>query len=805
MSVYRKQPEEHPFDLIVAGGGLAGLCAAIAAARKGINTAIIQDRPVFGGNSSSEIRVVPYGCSHGSAWTNETGISHEMILEDRATNHEHLFDHGMTNSLYDMVLEEYVRREPNITTFMNTSVRGVESEPLSSAEPSAQPTLNGLGRLGGEPRRILALYASQLASEREYIFHARQFIDATGDGTVGNLAGADFRYGREARSEFGENLAPVKSDDVTMGSTITMRARDIGRHVKYIPPPWVQEYKTLEEIGHDRTLYHIKKPTYGGYWWLEVCNPFHQIDDNQVIRDELHKHVLGVWNYIKNHSDFKEHAANYALEWIGMIPGKREARRLVGDATITEHDCHVDRNWPDGVAYAGWWIDLHIKGGILNKQEPGERENVDENYKHWIRVAPFSLPLRAYYSRNVENLWMTGRLLSVTHVGLGPVRVQLSLGLQGQAVGSAAAYALKHDLTPRQTADPEGPHIAKVRQDLLREDVHVLGLRNNDPQDLALGAKATASSAAPLDLGEPDLEKWLPLDINRAQIVPVTHDRIESIAYYLRNDRGEPVTVVAELQEMDRIWDRTTGRLVKCAELTVPARMDGWVGASFDVAVTPNKPHRLVLRPMPGVSWAQAGPAPTSTVAQYLYVCAGGPEEKNRHLPSFGPDEIDIPPYQHWRQVRHFSLATRLTPQPRPFEATSANNGWAWPGAMPNLWISDPAQPLPQFLELDFGQAVSFNQVLVSFDTNLDLTTAHRTEFWRAPECVRDWRLHIKTDRGWQIVYEENDNYQRRRTVRLERVKTFALRLEVLATNGDPSARVYAIRIYDETSLAEIN
>ena len=658
--------------------------------------------------------------------------------------------------------------------------------------------MNGLGRLGGERRRIKAVYGSQMGSEKEIKFIAPQFIDASGDGTVGFLAGADFRYGREARKEFGENLAPVTSDDTTMGSTITMRATDIGRPVPFVPPPWIQEYKSLEEIGVDRKLYHITKPTYGAYWWLEVCNPFHQIDDNGAIRDELHRHVLGVWNYIKNHSEFKEHAAHYALDWVGMIPGKRESRRLMGDVIVTEHDVHHERHWPDGVAYAGWWIDLHIKGGILNKTEPGERENVDDNYKYWIRIPTFSLPLRAMYSRNVENLWMAGRCYSLTHVALGPVRVQLTLGLQGQAVGTAAAYAARNGLTPRQAAAPKDRHIQHIRQQLLRDDVHVLGLKNEDPRDLALKAKATASSVMPLDFGEPNLERWMPLDVARAQVVPVTSERVEAVEIFLKNEGGE-TTLMAELQPLERIWERNPVEPLECATLRVPAQFEGWMKAHFKVNVKPNQPLRVVLRETPGVSWAITKDyPPVGTVAQFLYTCPGGPQEEHKHLPSFGPDEIDIPPYQHWWQMRRQSFATRVSPQSRPFEASSVNNGFAWPCAMPNIWISNPDQALPQHVELHWDEPQTFNTVLLSFDTQLDLTTGQRTEFWRAPECVRDWRLQAQTKNGWQIIYEESGNYQRRRRATFDTVTASTLRLEVLATNGDLSARVYEIRVYHE-------
>ena len=231
--------------------------------------------------------------------------------------------------------------------------------------------------------------------------------------------------------------------------------------------------------------------------------PFHQLDDADALRFELHRHLLGVWNYLKHYAPERERFTNYALEWFGSMPAKRESRRLMGDVIFTEHDCHTDRKWPDGVAYSGWWIDLHIKKGLLNPTAPGERENTDDNYKHWIRVAPFSVPLRSFYSRNVANLWMVGRCLSASHVGLGPNRVQLTVGAHGQAVGTAAAYALGHDLSPRQAADPAGAHVANIRQQLLRHDARLLGVRNSDPDDLALGARASASSSMPLDFGEP--------------------------------------------------------------------------------------------------------------------------------------------------------------------------------------------------------------------------------------------------------------------------------------------------------------
>ena len=805
MSLATHSPINHSFELVVVGGGLSGLCAALAAARRGIKVALVHERSLLGGNNSSEVRVVASGSTASNSWSAETGLIHELLLEDRANNHEQFFDQGMINVVHDLALLDRVRAEKNITLFLNTVVRGVESEAIGEHK-SPKPTSNGLGRIEGGARRIKALHAVQLGSETEFRITGRQYMDTTGDGTVGFLAGADFRYGREARAEFGEPLAPLEADDTTMGATINMLARDVGRPVKYTPPAGVKVYRSLDDIGFKRTLYHVGKPVYGGYWWLEVGNPFHQIRDNAEVREELHRHVLGVWNYLKNYSEFNTRATNYVLDWIGMVPGKRESRRLMGDVLLTEQHCHVDQRWADGIGFAGWHIDLHIKGGILNKIDPGERENADRNYKHWIRIPIFTLPLRCFYSRNVENLWMAGRCLSTTHAALGPVRVMQTLAHLAQSVGSAAAYALQNNLTPRETANPDGPHIAKLRQSLLREDIRIPGLRNQDREDLALARPVKVSSQAKLDLGTPDEKRSYNLGTIRREgvmtseaismVVPLTTSQLETVEFYLRNERPDTQTLTVKVQRLNRIWDRDDVDIITSASMSV-APGTGWSKAVLNVAITPGHPYRISIAGGEDIAWFASAEWAAGTTVQYLHVSPGGPEAKNAHRPGYQIGEVEIPAYRHWRQITT-SLAMRLQPEQHPYGGENITNGVSSPESLPNLWVSDPAQPLPQSAEVDLGGEKTFNCVELTFDTNLGRRTEFAQGFFRAPESVSDWRLLALTAKGWVELHAESENFRRKRRVRFGATTARALKVVVEKTNGVHEARLYEIRVYNE-------
>ncbi|HOS44748.1 MAG TPA: FAD-dependent oxidoreductase, partial [Armatimonadota bacterium] len=507
----------------------------------------------------------PSGANQYNAFARETGLIEELLLTT-----------GVGTPLSDVLLGEFVRREPHLALFLNTSVRGVE---MAGA-------------------RIARVRASQLGSEREFLFTVRQVVDCTGDGTVGLLAGADWRMGREARGEYGEPMAPVEADAWTMGSTVLLRARNAGRPVPFTAPDWAHRYETEEAVGVCRWLGAAGGEGAGGWWWMEIgMPPWDTVRDNEAITRELHRRALGVWDFFKNR--FREAAsyAPYELEWIGAVPGKRESRRLLGDVVLSEYDCHIDRHWPDAVAYGGWYLDLHTSGGVLNPAEPAEYAHLDGAYANWARVAPYGIPLRALYSRTIENLWMAGRNLSATHVALGSARVMLTTACLGQAAGAAAAHALAHDLLPRQAA--AAPHIGEIQRRLLRDDARLLGFTREEDDDLARTARVTASSSAPLILDRLTGARHA-LDPARGLVLPLSGPRLDTLAVCLSAEADCAVAI--ELRRLRRLWDQDAGEALYQGALAAPAGEARWVACAPNLAITPGL-YRLALHPAPGVQW----------------------------------------------------------------------------------------------------------------------------------------------------------------------------------------------------------
>jgi len=435
---------EHKADLCVVGGGLAGMCAAIAAARRGSRVVLMQDRPVLGGNASSEIRMWVCG-AHGED-NRETGILEEISLENLYRNPRRNY------SIWDSVLYEKVRFQDNLTLLMNCTCQ----------EASMQAD------------RIGSIRGWQMTTQTYHIVEADLFADCSGDSILAVLSGADYRLGREAASEYGESIEPEEADEKVMGHSLLIQAREMPEPQPFIPPRWAYTYRDDSELPHrDHRLPE------SNFWWIELGGEQDPIHDTEAVRDELLKVAFGVWDHIKNQG---EHGAdNWALDWMGFLPGKRESRRYLGDHVLTQNDIEAGGHFRDTVAYGGWTMDDHHPGGIRHKGQPTIFHPAP---------SPFGIPYRSLYSRNVGNLFCAGRNISTSHAGLSATRVMATCATVGQAVGTAAAIALSHGLQPRQVYEQK---IDALQQMLLEDDCYLPRVpRRVGP----LTAAARVSSAA---------------------------------------------------------------------------------------------------------------------------------------------------------------------------------------------------------------------------------------------------------------------------------------------------------------------
>ena len=438
--------ERHEFDFCVVGGGMAGLTAAIAAARHGAKVAVVQDRPVLGGNASSEVRMHICG-AHGTN-NRETGILEELLLENHYRNHQPNY------SIWDSVTYGAAQYQDGLTLFLNCTVNEC--------------------KVDGD--HIESITGWQLTTETWHTIRAKLFADCSGDGILAPLTNADFRIGREARHEFNESIAPEESDARTMGMSCLFQAREYDTPQPFIAPTWAHRFTTPEELrGRDC---NVRKTN---FWWMEVGGDYDSIHDTEKLREELLKIAFGVWGYIKNYSPMSEEMANWALDWQGFLPGKRESRRYVGDHILTQNDVETEGRFDDLVAYGGWTMDDHFPAGFYHP-EAGTIFHP--------APSPYGIPLGSLYSRNIRNLFCAGRCHSATHAAMSSTRVMATTALMGQAVGTAAAIAVREGLTPREVRQHR---IREVQRQLMDDDCW-LPWHTREMPELSLQAKLSCNT-----------------------------------------------------------------------------------------------------------------------------------------------------------------------------------------------------------------------------------------------------------------------------------------------------------------------
>ncbi|PKQ64266.1 pyridine nucleotide-disulfide oxidoreductase [Labilibaculum filiforme] len=396
------------YDLVVVGGGMAGICSAITASRSGLKVALIQNRPVLGGNNSSEIRVHLMGYIDRD---NHYPALGRIVRElDNGDPHNANID---GEKYGDQRKESVVNFEKNIDLFLNMHAYDVEME--------------------GD--KIKAVIARHISTNQELRFEGRFFVDCTGDGSIGFKAGADCRYGRESKSETGESLARDTADTFCLGTSNMWHASKFEETSTFPETAWAL---------HFTKDYFLDGPTSEWFWETGFDN-FDALTEAEEIRDHNFRAIYGNWSYLKN--NLKEKYRNYKLDWVGFIGGKRESRRLMGDYIFSEMDRdHTNSIQADAFIPTTWSIDLHYPQDENSKYFKGQEFLSKAVHK---RVKPAHIPYRCLYSRNINNLFMAGRNISTTHVRFGSTRVMRTTGLMGEVVGYATSLAIKHGTDAR--------------------------------------------------------------------------------------------------------------------------------------------------------------------------------------------------------------------------------------------------------------------------------------------------------------------------------------------------------------------
>ena len=459
----------------------------------------------------------------------ETGIIEEILLENKHRNPEYSY------ALFDTLLWEKVYYQENLTLYLNTTVTSVKAE----------------------NSKLISVYGIQMNTEKRIEFFSKQFIDCSGDGIVSELSGAEYMFGRESKSDFNEPNAVDESDTVTMGNTIQFRSLDAGHPVPFERPEWAYDF-SKEKWAADMKWVEISS----GYWWLELGGTkFNVVSDCEEIKEELLKVVYGVWDYIKNHSDKKEDAANYYLDWVGFLPSKRESRRVFGDYVLSENDILENKIFEDAISYGGWHIDTHrpemFFAFVNNKPHLVDKTVMFEGI--------YTVPYRSIYSKDIENLYLGGRIISATHRAFASTRVMATCAVAAQAAGTAAALAVHKNKSPREL----GEDIGELQQLLLRDGCYIPGYKNEDTKDKALLSHITASSeekgfeainvinGISRPVGD-NSNMWQSAELSSPQSISLKWDNIQNFKkLYVTFDSDLSVEIMPSLSKWHRVKQST--------------------------------------------------------------------------------------------------------------------------------------------------------------------------------------------------------------------------------------------------------
>ncbi|MFM7181227.1 MAG: FAD-dependent oxidoreductase [Verrucomicrobiales bacterium] len=738
-------------DLVVVGGGLAGACCAITAAREGLKVILVQDRPVLGGNASSEVRLWVLGATshmgNNNRWARQGGVVNEIMEENLYRNRQG------NPMIYDTILLEKCVKEPNLTLLLNTAAFDVEKS---------------------DPDTISAVHAFCAQNSTRYLLKAPLFCDASGDGLLGFMSGAAFRMGAETKEEFGEKFAPDATYGQLLGHSMYFYSKDIGTPVKFVPPSWALD--DITKIPRYRQFHTNMQGC--NFWWLEYGGRLDTIHQTEDIKWELWKVIYGVWNYFKNSGKFPE-AETMQLEWVGTIPGKRESRRFEGDYMIKQQDLVEQKEFDDVVAHGGWAVDLHPADGIYSELS---------GCTQWHSKGVFGIPYRCYYSKNITNLFLAGRIISSTHVAFGSTRVMATCAAGGQAVAVAAAICKESGCLPREAG--VGANLARLQSRLQRVGQFLPGKVVEDPEDLAATATATASSALRLDnTGTGD--SWISLDHGWAMLLPLAAGACPKFIFEI--DAKASGSLKVELRRSFKSAGFSPEELIEALDIA-HASGNSRVTVEFRSPVTREGYHFIKLCENPGVRVRLTEKRFTGLVSvSSAYNKAVATSSLQSPPPGIGIDSFEF--WLPKRRPEGQNLAMTIEPPLDSFGASNVLTGPARPTDLPNAWVADPADPSPT-LELAWKQSVAIGRVIVEFDPDWDhpmesVLMTHPEEV--VPFMVKDFDL--LDGNGNVLASVRNHHGARFEWTAPQSIHTTGLKVKVLSTHGTP-ASVFRVRAF---------
>ena len=514
------------------------------------------------------------------------------------------------------------------------------------------------------------------------------------------------------------------------------------------------------------------------FWWIEYGGRMDTIHETEEIKWELWKVVYGVWDHIKNSGEFPE-AETMTLEWVGHIPGKRESRRFEGDYMIRQQDVIDQTHFEDTVAHGGWAIDLHPADGVYS-EKPGCTQ--------WHSKGTYGIPYRCYYSQNISNLFLAGRIISATHVAFGSTRVMATCGSGGQAIGTAAALCQKHGCDPRELSS--GDKLTELQSALHQQGQFLPHTPDRDSEDLAKSAEITASSELSLDQLAP-CDQWRPLDVSAAMLLPLQQGSCPQ--FTLKVQAGQATTLEVSLVRSQKDGNFTPEETITSSHYELPAGQSE-LSMNLETELDRAGYYFLTFSENPDVSLRLSEQRLTGVLATFASFNKAV-ATTNKQSP---PENIGVEPFEFWlpeRRPKGQNLALQIEPPLVCFSSENISNGPARPTTQPNAWVSDPQDQQPS-LSLTWEQAVTISRITLELDPDWDhpmesVLMTHPEEV--SPFMVKDLDL---CDASGSTLAEIRGNHSAHLSIELpEPVSTHSLELKVLSTQGGP-ASLFRVRVH---------